>query len=54
MPFRKLEDAPEDKTACMDPEHDPPTGICLDPGTYEYSCPRCRNKKIIKISRITF
>jgi len=55
MPFRKIQEAPDDSAAgaCADPEHDPPTGICLKPGVYEYSCPTCSAKRIIRIPRIT-
>jgi predicted RNA-binding Zn-ribbon protein involved in translation (DUF1610 family) len=54
MPFLKLkEDTPEGKASCMDREHNPPTGICPEPGIYEWSCPSCGAKKIVRIPRIT-
>ena len=43
MPFKKLPDAEQwnPPKACRHPEHNPPTMIVLQPGTYEWSCPAC-------------
>ena len=30
-----------DEKPCLSPEHNPPTHIVLQPGTYEYTCPSC-------------
>ena len=45
MPLEKIgqEDYP-----CLDPQHNPPTNIVLDPGgIYEYTCPFCGKKTVI-------
>jgi hypothetical protein len=45
MPMRRIGEAdvrvvPE-RPACADPEHNPPTHMVLEPGTYQHDCPRC-------------
>jgi hypothetical protein len=41
--IRKLDNA-WIKEPCRHPEHNPPSMICLPPGTYEHTCPGCGNK----------
>jgi hypothetical protein len=45
MPLRKIDDPEHDKwikqQPCLHPEHNPPTMIVLEPGTYEHTCPGC-------------
>jgi hypothetical protein len=43
MPLRKIRDFKNDPkyAQCLSPDHDPPAGMCLDPGEYEWECPRC-------------
>ena len=38
---------------CLCPEHNPPQHICLDPGTYEYTCPSCGNAVIVTVPFIS-
>jgi hypothetical protein len=38
MTLRKIADIPE---PCRNPQHDPPSMICLSPGVYEHTCPGC-------------
>lgn len=48
MPFKKIDDNKwEPKYPCTDPEHNPPGMIVLEPGTYEYTCPSCGEKRTI-------
>lgn len=44
MPLKKIRSLPVDRP-CLDPEHNPPTMIVLEPGEYEYECPRCGHKQ---------
>jgi len=46
--IRKIGDVPE-KKVCNHPEHNPPMHWSPPPGTYEYVCPSCGNKKTIHI-----
>jgi len=43
MPFKKIKDFKEwnDPNPCKSPNHNPPTMIVLQPGTYEWECPDC-------------
>jgi hypothetical protein len=36
--LRKIGDSEQ---VCLSPEHNPPSHIVLEPGTYEYVCPSC-------------
>lgn len=49
--FRKICDYVD--TQCRHPEHNPPTGICLPPGLYVYTCPSCGEEKPIRVPLIT-
>ena len=55
MPLRKIEDNQCDKykELCQHPEHNPPSHMVLEPGTYEYTCPACHNIVIFTVPRIT-
>ena len=41
MPIKKLD---EEKLPCLNPEHNLPTHIYLEPGKYEWECPSCGDK----------
>ncbi len=36
-----LQKVAEPKKSCLDPEHNPPGNIVLEPGSYEHICPKC-------------
>ena len=36
---------------CNDPAHFMPAHIYLEPGLYEYTCPKCKKKTVISQSR---
>lgn len=38
---------------CLDPEHNPPTMIVLEPGLYEYTCPSCGHVTVVNVPLIT-
>lgn len=40
MTIKKIETWPKIKQR-LNPEHNPPTHICLEPGSYEHTCPGC-------------
>lgn len=40
---RKIADAPE---FCRDSEHNPPTHMVYEPGTWEHVCPRCKHRVV--------
>ncbi len=48
--LRKIADAPQQ---CLSPEHNPPSMIHLDPGTYEYVCPSCGHKTTFTVPLVT-
>jgi hypothetical protein len=48
---RKIADAPG---PCLNPEHNPPSLIVLEPGTYEHICPSCGYRVIFTVPSITF
>lgn len=48
--LRKIKDAPK---PCLHPEHNPPSHIVLEPGTYEHTCPGCGYKTIFEVPYIT-
>ena len=37
---------------CMSSAHLPPGHICLDPGTYEYTCPECGHKTTVVVPEV--
>jgi len=52
MGFRKLSETIDKYEDCLDPEHLPSGYIVLEPGTYEYTCPRCGKITIVTISKV--
>ena len=50
MPLKKIADMPK---PCLHPEHNPPTMIVLEPGTYEYTCPGCGEKTTFVVPQVT-
>jgi hypothetical protein len=36
---------------CRHPEHEPPTHIVLEPGTWEHTCPGCGCKRVFVVGR---
>lgn len=40
MPFIKHE-KPKKEEICLNPEHNPPSHIVLEPGKHTYQCPAC-------------
>ena len=42
----------EERRTCRHPEHDPPSLISLSPGTYEHTCPRCREKCSFRVAGV--
>lgn len=38
MPLEKIAEA---VPPCFSPEHNPPSHIVLEPGTYRHTCPSC-------------
>jgi len=55
MSLRKIDDNYYDKDTktCLDPAHNPPMHIVLEPGTYEHTCPNCGYKIIFTVPRVT-
>jgi len=51
MSFRKISDGSFGVKECLCPEHNPPSQIYLEPGTYEWTCPVCGQKKTITIAQ---
>lgn len=50
MPLEKISEPPK---VCLDPEHNPPTNIVLEPGTYKYTCPSCGKVTVFTVPLIT-
>ena len=48
--LKKIRDA---SNYCKSEEHNPPSHIVLEPGTYEYECPRCGHKQVFTVPNIT-
>ena len=40
------------KKACKDPEHNPPSHICLKHGKYKHTCPACGKVTIFIVPAI--
>lgn len=56
--LKRISDGDEDKKwitskPCLSPEHNPPSHIVLQPGTYEYTCPSCGTTMRFTIPYIT-
>jgi len=41
------------QSKCLNPEHEPPKHIVLEPGTYRYECPSCGKAVEFTIPQIT-
>jgi hypothetical protein len=57
MPLRKIDDNSWINVkdgGCRHPEHNPPTHIYLEPGTYEYICPACGHKQVFSVPGFMF
>jgi hypothetical protein len=57
MPLRRLPDPEEEdiygpykKPPCLSPEHKPPMHMVLEPGRYEWTCPKCGHKTIFVVT----
>ena len=48
MPFTNYE--PPQKI-CLSPEHNPPSHLVQEPGTYTYQCPSCGQKTTYTVSQ---
>lgn len=48
--IRKIADAPP--IPCQHPEHNFPSMIVLEPGTYEHICPQCGARQLRQVPRI--
>jgi hypothetical protein len=35
---------------CLNPDHNVPNMICLQPGTYEHVCPGCHKKTVFRVT----
>lgn len=52
MTIKKIEDKPfiiKGKEPCKSPEHEPPTHVSLQPGTYEHKCPLCGDVRVFRV-----
>ena len=49
MPLRKIADV---TLPCTHSEHNPPSMIVLDPGTYEHTCPGCGAKVVFMVGAV--
>lgn len=47
MPLRKIAD---EEVPCRHPEHNPPSMMVLEPGTYEHTCPGCHKKTVFRVT----
>lgn len=52
--LRKLLDADGLPVRCDHPEHDPPPRGCLQPGMYEYTCPKCERTEVFVVPPMSF
>ncbi len=48
MPLKKIKEA---KVPCLSSEHNPPSHIVLEAGTYEYICPACGEKQVFEVNQ---
>ena len=44
MPTRKIDDVPDSQRYCRDFDHNPPSHMVYENGTYEHECPTCGKK----------
>ena len=47
-----IEKIAEPKKVCFHPEHNPPSHIVLQPGTYKHTCPGCGEKIVIEVPMV--
>ena len=47
--LEKIKDAP---VPCSHPEHDPPSHIVLEPGTYKHTCPSCGEEVVFTVPMV--
>lgn len=47
--MRRLEKISDKPVPCLYPEHNFPSHIVLEPGTYKYTCPNCRQSTIVRV-----
>ncbi len=50
MPLRKIADIPK---YCSNPDHNPPTHICLPDGVYEHVCSGCGARIVFTVASPT-
>ncbi len=57
MSFRRIDpprtDQERAQRECLDPGHNPPSHIVLEPGAWEWECPACKRKCYLNVPRIT-
>lgn len=46
--LRKIEE-PSRQAQCVHPQHRFPNMIVLEPGTWEYTCPACGGKTVVRV-----
>ena len=52
MPIEKLPDEINYRSnpkMCLDPDHNPPDNISLEPGAYKHTCPSCGKVVVFSI-----
>lgn len=42
----------EPEKICLDPEHNPATGLYREAGTYKHTCPKCGKETIFEVPQI--
>lgn len=45
--LKKIEN---DEKICVSPEHTPPSHMVYRPGTYEWTCPKCKTKTTFRVN----
>jgi len=49
MPFIRKELLKDENKPCLCPEHNPPSNIVLEPGTYTWKCPSCGKEQTFTV-----
>ena len=52
MGFKRIKKF-EPRDRCVNPEHDPPQHIVLEPGVWKYTCPGCGRTLTITVPLVT-
>ncbi len=52
--FRRIDTPVDNKGECTSIEHNPPSHMYLEGGTYEYTCPQCGNTVTIIVPKISW